>query len=152
MSKRLPPILGLGLGIALAAGLGGCRTIKADAPVEGAAEACCTHADFELKNFEGCRIPGRHCGGEEKFWMRGNVVCGPVDAAQCEGGRCCSYRPIYDPSLGQSVSPEDAAATQPDAPASSEPAEPAPTPPPPAEPSAPATSEPAELSPDAPSP
>lgn len=31
----------------------------------------------------------------ERFWMRGRVTCGPVEAERCAGGRCCSYLPIY---------------------------------------------------------
>lgn len=127
--------LGLGLGFVLGVPLGGCRTIKADATVDGAPEACCTKADFELKSFMGCRIPGRRCSGDEKFWMRGHVVCGAVDEAQCEGGRCCSYEPQYDPDLGKPTQADDAPAT--DAP----PAEPAVTEPAAAEP---AVAEPAE--------
>lgn len=100
--KQLLPLL---LGIALGPALGGCRTIKADASVEGIPQACCTTADPKLENFKGCRLPQRSCKSRrgEKFWMRGDVACGPVDEAACEGGRCCTYRPQYDASIGKPI-------------------------------------------------
>lgn len=101
MTKLLSLCLGMSLGLLAP----GCRAVKPDASVEGAPQACCTTADFKLENFKGCRIPQRSCRSRkgEEFWMRGNVWCGPVDAGQCEGGRCCSYRPQYDPSLGKPI-------------------------------------------------
>jgi hypothetical protein len=97
--------LRLGLGIALGLLLPGCRAVKPDASVEGYPQACCTSADPTLENFKGCRLTGGNCKRRqgEKWWMRGDVACGPVDAAACEGGRCCHYRQQYDPSIGQPI-------------------------------------------------
>jgi hypothetical protein len=101
MSKLLPLGLGMSLGLLLL----GCRAIKPEASVEGLPEACCTSADPKLQSFKGCRIPQRSCKSRkgEKFWMRGDVACGPVDAASCEGGRCCHYRPQYDKDLNPPI-------------------------------------------------
>ena len=65
-------------------------------PVEQAPEACCTKGDMQLQHFSGCRVGGRRCGEREVYWMRGAVTCGPVDTANCAGGRCCHYRPRVD--------------------------------------------------------
>jgi hypothetical protein len=96
----------LGLGIVLALALPGCSVIKDDASVDGAPQACCSAADSKLKEFEGCRILHRgSCKARkgEKFWMRGHVMCGPVNEAECAGGRCCTYKPQYDPGINEPV-------------------------------------------------
>jgi hypothetical protein len=96
----------LGLGIVLALALPGCSVIKDDASVDGAPQACCRAADSQLKEFEGCRILHRgSCKARrgEKFWMRGHVMCGPVNEAECAGGRCCTYKPQYDPGINEPV-------------------------------------------------
>jgi len=105
MSKLLPPCLGIVSGLFLCLSLGGCRQIQPEAAVEGIPQACCTSADPKLQDFKGCRIPQRSCKSRkgEKFWMRGSVSCGPVDEAQCAGGRCCSYRAQYDANLSEPV-------------------------------------------------
>jgi len=101
MSKLLP----LGLGMTLWLLLAACTGIKPDASVEGYPQACCTIADPKLENFKGCRITPGNCQRRkaEKWWMRGDVACGPVDEAACEGGRCCHYRKQYDPSINQPI-------------------------------------------------
>jgi hypothetical protein len=43
----------------------------------------------------GCRLTGR-CRRDEPVWMRGNVTCGPVDEAECLGGRCCTYPHVVE--------------------------------------------------------
>lgn len=96
----------LGLGIVLALALPACTAIKDDVSVDGAPQACCTTADSKLKEFEGCRILQRgSCKARkgEKFWMRGHVVCGPVNEEECDGGRCCTYKPQYDPGINEPV-------------------------------------------------
>lgn len=102
MTTRLCLGLGIALGLLL---LPACRTIKPDASVEGFPQACCTTADPKLQSFEGCRLTGGNCKIRkgEKWWMRGDVACGPVDEASCEGGRCCHYRQRYDPSINQPI-------------------------------------------------
>jgi hypothetical protein len=97
MTKLLPLWLGLSLGLLAP----GCRRIAPEASVEGIPQACCASADSKLQSFKGCRIPQRGCKARrgEKFWMRGDVACGPVDEGQCAGGRCCEYRPQYDANL-----------------------------------------------------
>jgi len=102
MTTRLCLGLGIALGLLL---LPGCRTIKPDASVEGYPQACCTTADPKLQSFEGCRLTGGNCKIRkgEKWWMRGDIACGPVDEASCEGGRCCHYRQRYDPSINQPI-------------------------------------------------
>jgi hypothetical protein len=91
------PIPGV-LAFALLVGCGGRH--QPTEPVERAPEACCTAGDMQLQKFAGCRVGGRRCGEREVYWMRGAVTCGPVDAGNCAGGRCCEYRPRYDPSIG----------------------------------------------------
>jgi hypothetical protein len=87
--------------VVLVLGLAGCGgRHQSTAPVERAAEACCTVGDAELQHFAGCRVGGGRCRQAEVFWMRGAVTCGPVDADNCAGGRCCHYRPRYDPAAG----------------------------------------------------
>jgi hypothetical protein len=85
--------------------LGACARIKPEDPIDRAPQACCTSSDFQLKNFKGCRVSGGECRASknERFWMRGYVVCGPVDKVNCEGGRCCSYEAQYDPNLSEPV-------------------------------------------------
>lgn len=102
-SGWLLPALGLGLLFAL--GSVGCRPVPPEASVEGVPQACCTEGDTELQNFAGCRIPTRKCRSRrgEKWWMRGSVHCGPVDEANCAGGRCCSYQPQYNPDLSEPI-------------------------------------------------
>ncbi len=75
---------------------GGCTKIKKDEPVEHAAQACCTEADEQLQHFKGCAVTRGNCRREERWWMRGYVVCTAVDEANCAGGRCCEYRPQHD--------------------------------------------------------
>jgi hypothetical protein len=89
------PLMVLVLG--LAPGCGGRH--PPTQPVDRAPEACCTDADEQLQQFAGCRVGGR-CRQSEVFWMRGAVTCGPVDEASCANGRCCHYRPRYNPDLG----------------------------------------------------
>lgn len=89
------PLVVFALG--LLAGCGGRH--QPTMPVEQAPEACCTQGDMDLQKFAGCRVGGR-CRQGEVFWMRGAVACGPVDDASCAGGRCCHYRPRYNPGLG----------------------------------------------------
>jgi hypothetical protein len=60
-------------------------------PIGGIPEACCSKADRALQHFKGCRPTGR-CSAKEPFWLRGAISCGPVDAAACEGARCCEYK------------------------------------------------------------
>ncbi len=110
-----PPIVAL-LGAALLGVLGGaaCGGRYKSTEAASAPEACCTWSDPELKNFRGCRVGGRHCTRGEIYWMQGAVRCGPVDEANCDGGRCCHYEPRYRPGLGQpgpqTTPPEDPAA------------------------------------------
>jgi hypothetical protein len=101
MSKLLPLGLGMVLGVLLAA----CSGFKPDVAVEGYPQACCTSADPKLENFKGCRLTSGNCKQRrhEKWWMRGDVACGPVDEGQCEGGRCCHYRKQYDPSINRPI-------------------------------------------------
>ncbi|MCA9653628.1 MAG: hypothetical protein H6712_07755 [Myxococcales bacterium] len=100
MSSRPSLRWGIVLGL-----LCGCHSIKPEASIEGAPQACCTIADPQLKSFKGCRIPHRNCKSRqgEKWWMRGSVSCGPVDEANCDGGRCCTYQQQYDPSIGAPI-------------------------------------------------
>ncbi len=103
MSKLLPAWLGMSFALL---SLPGCRVVSADVSVEGVPQACCASADPKLQSFKGCRLLQRgQCksGADEKFWMRGDIACGPVDEAQCEGGRCCNYRPQYDPNLSEPI-------------------------------------------------
>lgn len=103
MRKLLPLSLGSLLGLLV---LPGCRVVKPEVSVEGVPQACCGSADSKLQTFKGCRIlPRGSCKSRhgEKFWMRGDIACGPVDEAQCEGGRCCKYRPQYDADLSEPV-------------------------------------------------
>ena len=79
----------------------GCTAVKKDEPVEHAPQACCTEADAQLQHFKGCAVSRRNCRREERWWMRGFVTCGPVDEANCAGGRCCEYRPQYDAGVGE---------------------------------------------------
>jgi hypothetical protein len=101
MSKRIALCLGMMLGLLPT----GCRGFRPDVSVEGIPQACCTTADPKLEKFEGCRIPQRSCKARkgEKFWMRGAVACGPVDETACAGGRCCTYRQQYDPSINRPI-------------------------------------------------
>lgn len=98
-------LLPLGLGITLGLLLPGCRGVRPDASVERAPQACCTSADSKLQRFKGCRLARGNCRSlrHEKFWMRGHVVCGPVDEDACEGGRCCRYEPQYDASINRPI-------------------------------------------------
>jgi len=98
-------VVRLGLGFALGVLLAGCRGIKPEASVEGYPQACCTSADAKLENFKGCRLTGGNCKArkDERWWMRGDVACGPVDEGNCAGGRCCHYRKRYDPSINQPI-------------------------------------------------
>lgn len=101
MSKRLSVCLGMSLGVLF----GACRAIEPDVAVEGAPQACCKTADPKLQEFEGCRVTGGNCQLRrgERYWMRGAVACGPVDEAECEGGRCCHYLQQYDPSINDPI-------------------------------------------------
>jgi hypothetical protein len=101
MTELLRLCLGMSLGVLLT----GCPRVKPDVSVEGVPQACCASADSKLQSFKGCRIPSRGCKARkgEKFWMRGDIACTPVDAGECEGGRCCKYRPQYDPNLSEPV-------------------------------------------------
>lgn len=70
----------------------GCRArYDASEPIQAIPQACCSTGDPELKHFEGCRPTGR-CKAGEPYWMRGAIMCGPVDETACSGGRCCEYR------------------------------------------------------------
>jgi hypothetical protein len=100
MAKLFPIAFAVGLLL----GCGG--HYKPTQPVELAPEACCTIGDMELQHFQGCRVGGRRCKKGEIYWMQGSVTCGPVDEANCAGGRCCHYKPRYRPGLG---TPEDTA-------------------------------------------
>lgn len=101
MSKRPWSCLGMSLWLLFA----GCRAIEPDVAVNGAPQACCKTADEKLQHFTGCRVTGGNCQLRrgEAYWMRGSVACGPVDEAQCEGGRCCTYEPRYDPSINDPI-------------------------------------------------
>lgn len=101
MIKLLHLCLGMSLGVLLT----GCQRLKPDVSVEGVPQACCASADNKLQSFKGCRIPSRGCKARqgEKFWMRGDIACGPEDPGACEGGRCCKYRPQYDPNLSEPI-------------------------------------------------
>jgi hypothetical protein len=84
---------------------GACSVIKPEASIERTPQACCTWGDFQLQHFKGCRIPTRDCRASkgERYWMRGYVTCGPVDEANCDGGRCCSYKPQYADDLAEPI-------------------------------------------------
>jgi hypothetical protein len=92
-------------GLALSLWVGACSRINPEEPVERTPQACCTWGDFRLQNFKGCRIPTRDCRSSkgERYWMRGYVTCGAVDEANCDGGRCCSYKPQYDEGLAEPI-------------------------------------------------
>ncbi|MEM9461655.1 MAG: hypothetical protein AAGF11_46260 [Myxococcota bacterium] len=101
MSRCLPIAMGIAIPIAISIAMGiggGCRPYDPQEPIEQTAQACCTRADPKLRHFEGCRVTRGQCRMRkgETFWMRGRVTCGPVDEQRCAGGRCCSYRPVYD--------------------------------------------------------
>jgi hypothetical protein len=119
----------------------GCSVVKSDQPVEQTPQACCTEADPQLQHFQGCRVARRSCHKDERWWIRGYVTCTAVDEANCAGGRCCEYRPQYDPAAGQPPAETPAAAAEPDEPA------PAPEPAPAAEPTPAADAPPAAVAP-----
>ncbi|MBL4687784.1 MAG: hypothetical protein JKY37_24555, partial [Nannocystaceae bacterium] len=79
----------------------GCRGVAPADPIERTDQACCAEADANLTHFKGCVVGKRNCSKKRKWWMRGDVTCGPIDTAQCADGRCCHYRQQYDPSIGE---------------------------------------------------
>ena len=88
--------------VAAAIGLGAaCGRISPTEPVELIDQAWCAEANPELTQFRSCVLGRRNCPKTHKWWMRGQVTCGPVDDDKCGGGRCCNYRPQYDPSVGE---------------------------------------------------
>jgi len=80
--------------------LSACGRVPPEQPIDFIDQACCSEADTKLSEFKGCLVGKKNCPKSHKWWMRGQVSCGPVDDAACAGGRCCTYLDQYDPEIG----------------------------------------------------
>lgn len=68
----------------------GCRSRDlTKSPLGGHIELCCRSASDDHASFRGCRATNK-CWSNEPVWVRGPLMCGPVEAETCEGARCCS--------------------------------------------------------------
>ena len=89
--------------------LGGCRVSGPEEPVPQTGHACCTSTDATQQHFSGCHVRRTPCRRAEVVEMFGRVTCGPVDEANCEGGRCCTYvsptPPAETPTAATSPTP-----------------------------------------------
>ncbi len=79
--------------LALASGLACAKGPPPEAPITNAEQMCCQKGDAETGLFGGCEVSPkiRQCPESHPLWIRGTISCGPVDAENCLGGRCCEF-------------------------------------------------------------
>ena len=81
--------------LSLALTLGGCKPEYApEQPVATTPSACCTVVSEDMKQGAGCEVRKR-CTKDQTVWLQGAVTCSAVDDTQCQGGRCCKFKPRY---------------------------------------------------------
>lgn len=81
----------LAFGFGFVAACTGARKVPAEAPIENIDQMCCKKGDAKSGRFGGCVVNKRACRDETPMWIRGTISCGPVNEAECLGGRCCVF-------------------------------------------------------------